>query len=130
MAVVMIIMVMAVIVVMIVMLMLLPTLFLTFLVAQVLLVVLALFLAHVPRFVFPGPHEIHLPVACMILAAMQAPGPGVFGWNVQIQRFCHDDMRRRLLNDDRSGIDQRRRRPAIEIHAAIDTRRKLSLNGH
>src|SRR5713226_7093952 len=69
---------------------------------------------NVPRLVFLGPYEVHLPVARMILAAMQAPGPGVLGRNVQIQRLCEDHMRRRLLDDDRSGIDQGRRRPAIE----------------
>jgi hypothetical protein len=84
----------------------------------------------VPRLVFLRPYEIHLPVARMILAAMQAPGPGVLGRNVQIQRFGHDHMRRRLLNDDRPGIDQRRRRPAIEVYTTIYTRRNLSLNGH
>jgi hypothetical protein len=66
----------------------------------------------------------------MILAAMQPPGLRVLGRNVQVQRLCHDHMRRRLLDDDRSGIDQRRRRPAIEIYATIDSRRKLPLNGH
>jgi hypothetical protein len=66
----------------------------------------------------------------MILATVQAPGPCVLGRNVQIERFCHDYMRRRLLDDNRPGIDQRRRRPAIEVYATIDTRRNLSLNGH
>jgi hypothetical protein len=84
----------------------------------------------VPRLVFLGPHEIHLPVARMILATVQTPGPCVLGRNVQIERFCHNHMRRRLLNDYRPGIDQRRRRPAIEVYATIDTRRNLSLNGH
>jgi ABC-type sugar transport system permease subunit len=84
----------------------------------------------VPRLVFLRPYEIHLPVARMILAAMQAPGPGVLGRNVQIQRFGHDHMRRRLLNDDRPGIEQRWRRPAIEVYTTIYTRRNLSLNGH
>ena len=100
------------------------------LMADVLLVVLALPLTYIPRLIFPRPYEVHLPVARMILVAMKTPGPGMLGRNVQIQRLCHDHMRRRLLDDDRSGIDQRRRRPAIEIHTAIDTRRKLSLNGH
>jgi hypothetical protein len=95
-----------------------------------LLVVLALPLTYIPRLVFPRPYEVHLPVARMILVAMQAPGPGVLGRNVQIQRLCHDHMRRRLLDDDRPGIDQSRRRSAAEVHATIDTRRNLSPNGH
>jgi hypothetical protein len=94
------------------------------------LVALTLPLTDVPGLVFPGPHEVHLPVARMILVAMQAPGPGVLGRNVQIQWFCHDHLRRRLLDDDRTGIDQWRRRPAIEVYTTINTRRNLSPNGH
>jgi hypothetical protein len=105
--------------------------FLTMLLAVlVLLMPLMLPGTDVPRLVFLGPHEIHLPVARMILATVQTPGPCVLGRNVQIERFCHNHMRRRLLNDYRPGIDQRRRRPAIEVYATIDTRRNLSLNGH
>jgi hypothetical protein len=100
------------------------------LMAEVLLVVLTVLLTHVPRLVFPGPYEVHLPVARMILVAMQAPGTRVVGRNVQVQRFCDNHMRRRLLDDDWPGIDQRRRRPATEIDATINTWRKLSLNGH
>jgi hypothetical protein len=54
--------------------MLLPTL--------VLLMPLRLPVTNVPRLVFPRPYEVHLPVARMILVAMQAPGPGVLGRNV------------------------------------------------
>jgi hypothetical protein len=108
---------------------LLPALVLR-LMAEVLLVVLTLLLADIHRLVFPGPYEVHLPVARMVLPAMQAPGPGVLGRNVQIQWLGHDHMRRRLLDDDRPGIDQRRRRPAIEVYTTIYTRRNLSLNGH
>jgi hypothetical protein len=105
--------------------------FLTMLLAVlVLLMPLMLPGTDVPRLVFLGPYEIHLPVARMILATVQTPGPCVLGRNVQIERFCHNHMRRRLLNDYRPGIDQRRRRPAIEVYATIDTRRNLSLNGH
>jgi hypothetical protein len=129
--VVIIVMVVAMIIMMLMLFMsLFATLFLTLLVALVLLVALMLLRTDVLRLVFPGPYEVHLPVARMILAAMQAPGPGVLRRNMQVQRFCHDHMRRRLLDDDRSGIDQRRRRPAIEIYATIDSRRELSLNGH
>jgi hypothetical protein len=123
-------MAMAMTVTMIVILMLLTTLFAALLLTLVLLVALTLFRTNVTRLVFPGLHEVHLPVTRMILAAMQAPGPGVLGRNVQVQRFCHNYMRRRLLDDDRPGIDHRRRRPATEIYATVDTRRNLSLNGH
>jgi hypothetical protein len=132
MAVIMVVMVVA----MIVMLMVFMTLFAAFIpmfipmFLAVLLMALMLRGTNVPRLVFLGPYEIHLPVARVILAAMQAPGPGVLGRNVQIQRLCQDHMRRRLLDDDRSGIDQGRRRPAIEVYTTIDTRRNLSLNGH
>jgi hypothetical protein len=107
-----------------------PALLAMLLAALVLFMPLMLPGTDVPRLVLLRPYEIHLPVARMILAAMQAPGPGVLGRNVQIQRFGHDYMRRRLLNDDRPGIDQRRRRPAIEVYTTIYTRRNLSLNGH
>jgi hypothetical protein len=103
-----------------------PTLFS----ALVLLVALTLPGTDVVRVVFAGPYEVHLPVARVILAAMQAPRPGVLRRNMQIQRFGNDHMRRGLLNDDRPGIDQSRRWPTIEVYAAIDTRRNLSLNGH
>jgi hypothetical protein len=98
--------------------------------ALVLLMPLMLPGTDVPRLVFPGPYEIHLPVARMILVTMQPPGPCVLGRNVQIERLRNDHMLRRLLDDDRPGIDQRRRRPTIEVYATIDTRRNLSLNGH
>jgi hypothetical protein len=125
-----IVMVVAMIVMLMVLMALFPTLFLTLLVALVLLVALMLLRTNVPRLVFPRPHEIHLPVARMIFAAMQAPCSGVLRRNVQVQRFCHYYTRRRLLDDHRSGIDQRRRRAAIEINPTIDSRRNLSLNGH
>jgi len=110
--------------------MLIPTLFLALLVAKVLLVVLTLFFAYVPRLVLPGLHEVHLPIARMILVAMQTPRSSVLRRNVQIQRLCDDHMRRGLFDDDRPGIDQCWRRPATEIYAAVDARRNLSLNGH
>jgi len=125
---------MAVAMIVVTIVMLLPTLlaalFLALLVAKVLLVVLTLPFAHVPRLVLPGLHEVHLPIARMILVAMQTPRSSVLRRNVQIQRLCHDHMRRRLLDDDRPGIDQCWRRPATEIYAAVDARRNLSLNGH
>src|ERR1700730_18290968 len=93
-----------------------PAVIAMFFAALVLLMPLMLPGTDVPRLVFLRPYEIYLPVARMILTAVQAPGPGVLGRNVQIQRFGHDHMRRRLLNDDRPGIDQRRRRPAIEVY--------------
>jgi hypothetical protein len=63
-----------------------------FLMAQVLIVVLTLPLADVPGLVFPGPHEVHLPVARMILVAMKTPGARMLGRNVQIQRLCYDHL--------------------------------------
>jgi len=86
-------------------------------------------LTNIGRLIFPGPYEIHLPVARMVFVAMQAPGPGVFRRNMQVQRLCHNHMRRRLLDDDWLGVDQSRWRPPSEIHAAVNTRRNLSPNG-
>jgi len=86
-------------------------------------------LTNIRRLIFPRPYEIHLPVARMVFVAMQAPGPGVFRRNMQVQRLCHNYMRRRLLDDDWLGIDQSRRRPPSEIDAAVNTRRNLSPNG-
>jgi hypothetical protein len=103
---------------------------LALLLALVFLVALPLPGTNVPRLVFPGPYEIHLPVARMVLAAMHAPGPGVLRRNMQIQRFFNRHIRRRLLDDDRPGIDQSRRRPPVEIYTTVDTRRNLSANGH
>jgi hypothetical protein len=131
-------MVMVAMVMVTVMLVVLMVLFMTLIAAFIAMLLAALVLltpfmfpvTYVPRLVFLRPYEIHLPVACTILAAMQTPGSRVLGRNVQIQRFCHDYLRRRLLDDDRPGIDQRRRRPAIEVDTTIYTRRNLSLNGH
>jgi hypothetical protein len=107
-----------------------PAFIAMFFAVLVLLMPLMLPATDVPRLIFLGPYEIHLPVARMILATVQAPRPCVFGRNVQIERFCQDHMRRGLLDDNRPGIDQRRRRSSIEVYATIDTRRNLSLNGH
>jgi hypothetical protein len=98
--------------------------------ALVLLMPVTLSVTDVPRLVFLRPYEVHLPVARVILAAMQAPGPCMLGRNVQIERFRNDHIRGGLLDDDRRGVDQRRRRPAIEVYTAIYTRRNHSLNGH
>jgi hypothetical protein len=103
---------------------------LALLLALVFLVALPLPGTNVPRLVFLGPYEIHLPVARMVLTAMHAPGPGVLRRNMQIQRFFLYHIRRRLHDDDRPGIDQSRRRPPVEIYTTVDTRRNLSANGH
>jgi hypothetical protein len=80
--------------------------------------------------IFRGLHEVHLPVASVILVTMQAPGPGVLGRNMQVNRFRYDNVWRRLLDDDRSRIDQRRRRPAADVHATIDARRNFTADHH
>jgi hypothetical protein len=87
-------------------------------------------LTDVTRLIFPGLHEIHLPVAGVILVTMQAPGPGVLRRNMQVKRLRYDDVWWRLLDDDRLCIDQRWRRPAADVHSAIDARRNFTVNRH
>jgi hypothetical protein len=50
--------------------------------------------------------------------------------DVQVQRLRYHHVRRRLLDDDRFGIDQRRRRPAAQINSTIDARRYIALDRH
>jgi hypothetical protein len=80
--------------------------------------------------IFGGPHEIHLPVARVVLVTMQAPVPGVLRRNMQVKRFRYDNVWWRLLDDDRLRIDQRRRRPAPDVDATIDARRNFTVNRH
>jgi hypothetical protein len=94
------------------------------------LVPLALPGANVLGVILTGLHEIHLAIARVILVTMQAPSPGVLRRNMQVKRLRDNNMRCRLLNDHRLRIDQRRRRPATEVHAAIDSRRDFAVNRH
>ena len=84
----------------------------------------------VSRLIFPGLHKIHLPVAGVILVTMQPPIPGMIGRNMQIKRRRHDNIRRRLLDDDGPRVDQRWRRPATDVHATIDAWRYFTANRH
>src|SRR5882762_9694548 len=73
-----------------------PSFLATLISVLVLLVALTLPVTDVPRLVLPGPYEVHLPVARMVLVAVQAPSSGVLRRNVQIERLDHNYMCRRL----------------------------------
>jgi hypothetical protein len=74
---------------------------------------------HIFRVVFTRLHEIHLPVAGVILATVQPPRASVLRRNVQVKRLRDHNMWRRLLNDHRLRVDQSRRRMTAEIHAPV-----------
>jgi hypothetical protein len=78
---------------------------------------LALVITNVSGVVFNRLHEIDLPVARVVFVAMQSPGPGMIRRNVEVERLRNDHIWRGLLDKNGSRIDQRRWRPATEVHS-------------
>src|SRR5205085_11407701 len=74
------------------------------------------------RLILGGPHEIHRPVAGVVLVTVLAPVLGVTGRHVQVDRL----HQHRLGHDDRRGehwlgVDDRWRRAVTEHHLAVDS---------
>src|SRR6202140_5875182 len=77
-------------------------------------------LGSIAGFILGRSHEIHRPVAGVVLLAMLAPGLGMTRWHVQIDRL----HRHRLSHHPRHGdyrlrVHERRRRPVTQHHVAI-----------
>jgi hypothetical protein len=74
----------------------------------------------VVRVIFPGAYEVDGSVTCLVLVTVFPPVSSVFGRNVQIKRR-DADLRGGGVDDHRTCVDNWRRGPGSQIHAAVNT---------
>jgi hypothetical protein len=86
--------------------------------------------SNVTRVVLNGLHEINPSVASVVLVAVKSPRPRMLGWNMQIERLPYNHVLRGLFDDHRLSINQRRWRPAANVHSTIYTGGDLTADSH
>src|SRR5437879_11173298 len=91
--------------------------------AMMCMLVLPAALVTIARLVLRGAHEIHRPVAGVVLVAVLAPVLGMARRHVQIDRLHrHRLSHHHRHRDERLRVDERRWRPVTQYHPPVHAR--------